>query len=376
MRITHVTDCYWPRLGGIEVQVRELAKQQRRAGHEVRIITATPGVDVRNGVDVVDGIEVHRVTTRMPFDLPVHPRVNFHVAAILRRHPTDVVHAHGGVVSPFAYPGARRAAQVGVPTVMTIHSLWGPAAPAFSFADRVLGWSRWGVTLSAVSVSAARPIRDIVGDQIPVYVLNNGIDADEWRPMLDTRSESRRDAIHIVAVMRLAPRKRALPLLAMLRAVRSAVPPEVELRATIAGDGPAMSRAQAYLQSHNMNDWVTLAGRLGRDEVRSLYGDADVFVAPARLESFGLAALEARTAGVAVVAFANTGMAEFIEDGVNGLLATDDASMVTAISRLSLEPELRGKIAAHNQASLPDQTWPRVLNRVDEVYAEAIAARA
>ncbi len=376
MQITHITDCYWPRLGGIEVQVRELAKQQRRAGYDVRIITATPGVEVRSGVDVVDGIEVHRVTTRMPFDLPIHPRVNFHVAAILRRHPTDVVHVHGGVVSPFAYPGARRAAQLGVPTVMTIHSLWGPAAPAFSFADRAMGWSRWGVTLSAVSDAAARPIREIVGDQIPVFVLNNGIDPDDWRPIADARSEPRSDAVHIVAVMRLAPRKRALPLLAVLRAARSAVPREVGLRATIAGDGPAMSRAAAYLHAHDMNDWVTLAGRLSRDEVRSLYGDADIFVAPARLESFGLAALEARTAGVPVVAFANTGMAEFIEDGVNGLLAADDASMVNAISRCAIEPELREKIAAHNRATLPDQTWSRVLGRVDEVYAAAIAARA
>ena len=377
MRITHVTDCYLPRLGGIEIQVRELALQQKAAGHDVRVITATPGIEVRYGVDVVDGIEVHRVTAPMPFDLPIHPRVNFHVAAILRRHPTDVVHAHGGVVSPFAYPAARQAARLGVPTLLTIHSLWGPAAPAFSLADRVLRWSRWGVTLSAVSEAAAQPMRDIVGGRQPVYVLNNGIDAQRWRTPSDNELSNGahvHNRVHIVAVMRLAPRKRAMPLMSMLRAVRSAVPEDIALHATLAGDGPAMSRVSDYVTTHDMTSWVTLAGRVTHDEIRDLYADADIFVAPAQLESFGLAALEARTAGVPVVAFRETGMAEFITDGVEGVLADDDASMVAAIAALATGEADRSRIATHNRTTVPAQVWSNVLARLDEVYAATIAA--
>jgi len=385
VRITHVTDCYLPRLGGIEVQVRELALQQKTAGHDVRVITATPGDDVERGVDLVDGLEVHRVTARMPYDLPLHPRVNFHIAAILRRHPTDVVHAHGGVVSPFAYPAARRAARLGVPTVMTIHSLWASATPAFSLADRVLRWSRWGVTLSAVSEAAAAPIREIVAGRQPVYVTNNGIDVAHWRTSAGTgaarsgaaRSGAARSdgAVHIVAVMRLAPRKRSLPLVSMLNEVRRAVPADIALRATLAGDGPAMGKVRGYLEAHDMTEWVTLAGRLDHDEIRALYADADIFVAPAQLESFGLAALEARTAGVPVVAFRATGMAEFVTDGVEGVLVDDDASMVVALAWLASDAAERTKIAEHNRATVPEQDWPRVLERVDEVYAAAIASQ-
>ena len=42
MRIAHVTDCYLPRLGGIEMQVHDLATRQRAAGHETTVITQTP----------------------------------------------------------------------------------------------------------------------------------------------------------------------------------------------------------------------------------------------------------------------------------------------------------------------------------------------
>ncbi len=42
MRIAHVSDCYLPRLGGIEMQVHDLATRQRAAGHETTVITQTP----------------------------------------------------------------------------------------------------------------------------------------------------------------------------------------------------------------------------------------------------------------------------------------------------------------------------------------------
>ena len=48
-----------------------------------------------------------------------------------------------------------------------------------------------------------------------------------------------------------------------------------------------------------------------------------MFVAPANLESFGIAALEARCAGLPVLAKANSGIREFVSDEREGLLAAD-----------------------------------------------------
>ena len=55
LKIALISDCYVPRLGGIEMQVHDLARQLQRAGHEVVVITTT------GGPDVVDGVRVHRI---------------------------------------------------------------------------------------------------------------------------------------------------------------------------------------------------------------------------------------------------------------------------------------------------------------------------
>ncbi len=89
------------------------------------------------------------------------------------------------------------------------------------------------------------------------------------------------------------------------------------------------------------------------------------------MESFGIAAIEARTAGLPVVARADSGIREFVHDGVEGLLASDDAEMVDAIVRLVTDPALRQRIRTHNRTVAPMQDWDFVQSRAVEEYARA-----
>src|SRR5699024_7516036 len=50
LRIAIVSDCYVPRLGGIEMQAHDLARNLVAAGHEVVAITPTAGPNVVDGV--------------------------------------------------------------------------------------------------------------------------------------------------------------------------------------------------------------------------------------------------------------------------------------------------------------------------------------
>ncbi|NUT49667.1 MAG: glycosyltransferase family 4 protein, partial [Saccharothrix sp.] len=178
-----------------------------------------------------------------------------------------------------------------------------------------------------------------------------GISPQWWRGIPAWRRDG---AVHVVSVGRLAARKEPMALLRALREVRADVP----LRATVAGAGPEMPVLRRYVERHGLG-WVSLPGRLDRPEVGRLLAGADVFVNPASQEAFGLAALEARTAGVPVVARPGTGVADFVRDGVEGLLTHDLAG---AISRLANDREERARIAAHNRATEPTHcTWPRVL---------------
>ncbi|MGZ4651088.1 MAG: glycosyltransferase, partial [Kineosporiaceae bacterium] len=103
MRVAHVSDCYLPRLGGIETQVHGLARRQRDAGFDVEVITATPRARHDRTVrEVVDGVPVNRATVNLPYELPVHPRPGREVLRIVEAAAIEVVHVHFGVVAPFA----------------------------------------------------------------------------------------------------------------------------------------------------------------------------------------------------------------------------------------------------------------------------------
>ncbi|ROO90994.1 glycosyltransferase involved in cell wall biosynthesis [Actinocorallia herbida] len=341
-----MSDCFLPRLGGIEVQVDELAAAQRADGHEVAVVTATPGPDFAG---------LLRVGPRVPWGLPVGGSLR----PVLEELKPDVLHIHAGVVSPFAWRALATCRDV--PAVVTVHSLWGrPTGLAYR---RLIGPD---VAVTAVSEAAARPIRRALGAD--VRVVPNGIDTAPWRairPWLPT------GAVHVVAVGRLAPRKEPFTLLKVLREAGRRVP----IRATIVGDGPAARGVRRFLREHRMAHWVRVTGRLDRSEVREVLASADVFVAPARRESFGLAALEARLAGVPVIAHAGSGVADFVAPEREGLLAGSVKELTEALIRLTTDHELRHRIAAHNGATVPERcTWPAVLAAFDALYESRRAA--
>ncbi|MFE3452861.1 glycosyltransferase family 4 protein [Nonomuraea sp. NPDC059194] len=363
MRILHVSDCYLPRLGGIEVQVADLVRMQREAGHTVEVATATRG-------EALAG--VHRIVARMPFDLPVHPRGVGKLTRLMTSGRPDVVHVHAGAVSPFAWMGVRAAVRAGLPVVVTVHSMWDPVTRLLYTALRLgFEWHRWGLVATTVSTAAAGPIRAVAGRGTPVHVVSNGLDVSGWRPA-DGRPPHDGE-VHLVAVGRFAPRKQPVRLLRLLRAARARVPSGVPMRATIIGEGPARGAMERFLAANGMTSWVSLPGRHTREQIAKVLSTADVFIAPAPRESFGIAALEARAAGLPVVARSQSGVADFVRNGKEGLLGRSFDDLVRAVVRLSTDTALRESIAEHNRATPPTAgAWPLVLEGFDRCYEEAI----
>ena len=342
MLILHVSDCYQPRVGGIELHVRDLAERQRAAGHTVVVATRTPGTSY----DVEDDVR----------------RVGLGDRAWLGREAPDVVHAHVSVVSPFALAAARRAGRLGIPTVVTVHSLWSHVGPLPELARDLGGMRGWPVVWSAVSERAALPVHACLG--LPVHVVANAVDLDAWTPLPAIPEDG---TARVLSVMRLTSVKRAMPLVRVLHQVSRST----DLRATIVGDGPQRPAVERYLRRHRLTDRIRLAGVLDRSEIRRHLESASVFVAPAHRESFGIAALEARASGVPILASARSGVATFVEHGRDGLLARDDQELEHHLHALLTDHELRRSIARHNRLVPPVQGWDEALVRNDELYANA-----
>ncbi|MEK8225565.1 glycosyltransferase family 4 protein [Oerskovia sp. M15] len=283
------------------------------------MITTTPAAPGARGLstEMHDGVAIHRVAARIPGGYPVHPRAAHHVTRILRESRPDVVHLHMGVLTPSVQVSLKPVARLGLPAVLTVHSVWGSAERWFAALDRVTHWSRLPILLSAVSELTAAPLRRIAGPDVPVEILHNGLDLDEWAvPRVERDARAGSTAVHLVAATRFAPRKRVLPMLESIRSAAARLPRDAVF-ATIAGRDPSSTRPGASSPS-TISRECQPPGRLGPDELKRLYSRADVFLAPAIQESFGIAALEGRAAGLAVVTRAESGVAERLTDGSTG----------------------------------------------------------
>jgi glycosyltransferase involved in cell wall biosynthesis len=361
MRILHVTDAYRPRVGGIEVFVEDLARRQAGAGHQVTVLTASPSSDSRP-----DDAGPARVV-RTPLSV-LHPLAPPAARETALSGAYDVVHAHLSVVSPFATAVARAAEEAGIATVKTVHSMWGGRGPAVRAVRALAGWDRSAAVWTTVSRAAAADMHEVLCSRAVVHVVANAVDVSWWCPSEPPPS---RPCVTFASVMRLAGRKRPLALVDLLERMRIAVPDTVAVRAVIVGEGPLERRVRAELVRRGLDDWVTMAGQRSRTEIRGLFRAADVYVAPAYQESFGIAALEARAAGLPVVAMQTGGVGEFIDHGVEGLLCRDDHEMALALTALAGDPGLRRALARHNAATPPTHDWPRALAGFDTAYAEA-----
>jgi glycosyltransferase involved in cell wall biosynthesis len=285
----------------------------------------------------------------------------------IARQAFDVLHAHVSLVSPLAWVAVRAAVSAGVPVVVTMHSMVpaaGQLTPVLRALERGAGS---GIVWTAVSEAAARPLRAALGHR-PVTVLRNGIEPADWHP---ERAASRGGPLTVVSVMRMSRRKRPVPLVGVLADIRRRLPPDQPLRAVVVGAGPQLGAAQRAARRLNVGSWVELRGALGRPEIRDLLADADLFLAPAHQESFGLAALEARCAGVPVVAMSQGGAGEFVRDGVEGFLVDDDQEMALAAALLLNNPNELDRMKEHNRMTQPPMTWSAVVAQNLAAYRAA-----
>ena len=159
-----------------------------------------------------------------------------------------------------------------------------------------------------------------------------------------------------------------------MRQVRSLVPAEVPISLEILGEGPDRGSVERYLEEHDMTSLGPparpRAARVGAGAVR--VGRRLHLAGPARVVRDRGA--RGADSGLPVVARSGSGVGEFVDDGVNGFLTDDDASMAEALARLASDDRLRTRMRAHNLDRAPAQDWPRVAELAEAEYLRAVGA--
>ena len=322
--------------GGVGQHVAGLAPRLRALGAHVEV--ACPA-----STQAVFGFAHH-----VPLEIGSRPdplrdaRVLLH----LRRHPADLVHAHGLRAGSLAAVAGVR------PLVVTWHNAQLGGGLAGALLERLVA-RRADVTLAASPDLADRaralgaPDVRLAPVAAPALVAT-GRDPGLPRPL-------------VLAVGRLHPQKGYDVLLAALPRLGGAT-------VAVAGDGPLEAQLRAAAPQ------VRWLGR--RDDVADLLAAADVVVLPSRWEARSLTAQEALRAGCPLVATSVGGLPGLVGDGAVLVPPGDPAALGDAVRALLDDPSAAAELAARGAAVAA--TWPTeddTAAQVAAVHAELLARR-
>lgn len=376
-KIALVCDWFFPRVGGVEIQIKNLAHRLIQAGQEVHVITGTPGSPE------IEGIRVHRLK------IPLWPRVQVAferkavrgLRSVLQKEKFNLIHGHS-VFSPLAHIAIILGREMGIPTVNTNHSLMQgtPSNRATTFLYRYIVSTIGSLCLGRVvrPHEATADVMTAVSQAVAkhtsrlyrcndVRVLPNGISSKEWQISFVENPRFR-----ITCVSRFYPTKKIFELARLIPKIYEKLPLSVRPLFTLVGDGPEMKRIKKEITKNDLMDDVELTGYLSQAKIRELFSKTDLFVLPAYKEGFGIAVLEARTAGLPVVAMNHGGIADVLKHGYDGFLANTYEEFQHYVVNLVLDHDLRKNIRTNAENPIPHFEWDHVVGEHLKIYKLAI----
>jgi glycosyltransferase involved in cell wall biosynthesis len=377
MRVALVGDHYYPDIGGTPHYAFELSLRLAKLGIETVVIThAHPG---RPEEEEIAGVKIKRVK-----GLVLHNPHHAASPSVFRRchkyildERFDMVHGLD-IYSPMAMIVILFAHRHRIPCILTCHTVMDSQ---FSiFLQRPMGLAlRRADRLIAVSQASARFCCLLGGPKKRITVVPNGVDLSCFNGNLDAfviREElGIGDEPLVVTASRLIKRKNPNLLISAFAKVLKVVP---DAKLVIAGSGREQDNLSRQVKGLNIANSVFMAGELSKERVAQLMAAADVFALPSKMESFGLALLEASATGVPVVCSNAGGVPEVFQEGFNALLYPpgDDIAMAKAIIRLLQDRKLAKTISANAVATSRRFTWEIAAERTLRVYEEVLQENA
>ena len=367
VKVTHIVRQYLPSIGGMEEVVRNIARHQLREGQQAtRIITLNRlfrnSADTLPEREIIDGIEVIRLpyvgSSRYPLCLSVLKYLK----------DADVIHVHG-VDFFYDFLAATKWLHRR-PLVLSTHGGFFHT----SFASRAkLAYFRSVTRLSASAynhvVATSANDGDLFGQimsQRKLQVIENGVDVEKYAncsaPTLTPT---------LMYFGRWSSNKGLLPALSMFAELHREHP---EWRLIIAGREYDHSLAELTEASQKLGiaDAVTFSANPSDSEIQELLRQASYFLCLSRHEGFGIAPIEAMSAGLTPVLSSIPPFQRLVNESGLGFCFDPDTQQKNAISQL-LHMHSQGESAYQNRVTTARSfatryAWPQVADRYLALY--------
>jgi glycosyltransferase involved in cell wall biosynthesis len=284
----------------------------------------------------------------------------------------DIVNAHyaSGYGTTATLAGAR-------PLLL---SVWGSDVYDFPYESAFKGWLlrrnlRRATRVASTSQAMARQARRLSPELAEIDVTPFGVDMTRFRPDPARRAT---DAITVGIVKSLAP-KYGVDVLLRAFAGLCADPrlrrPDRPLRLMVVGDGPDRRALEALAGALGIGGMTTFVGAVPHADVPAWLNRFDIYAAPSRQESFGVAVIEASACGLPVVVSDAGGLPEVVLDGETGVVVPreDAAALQGALADLALDAPLRLRLGARGRAHVAcNYDWRRCVEAMEASYARTI----
>lgn len=139
------------------------------------------------------------------------------------------------------------------------------------------------------------------------------------------------------------------------------------VRFIMAGRGDLLDEMKRKASELNLAGFIEFPGFVADEEIGELFLSSDVFVMPSVSEPFGLVALEAMQAGVAVIVSNQSGVAELVKNALKVDFWNAEA-MAKAIVRLLDDDPFRNKLAQNGKKEARKLLWKNSAEKIFNAY--------
>ncbi|MFL5507965.1 MAG: glycosyltransferase family 4 protein, partial [Gemmatimonadaceae bacterium] len=365
LRIALVTEYYYPHLGGICEHVHFFAREARRYGHQVDIITSNiPGArEEPHVIRIGKSQPVYANGSQARFTWGLELRKDLKRVFSLGQY--DIIHVHSPL-SPVLPVMAIEEANC--PVVGTFHTYFDRSF-AYGIGNRYFQ-KRLDQLDAAIAVSHSTTIALNRYFEANWTIVPNGIDTDVFNPHVPRPASLRTDVPVILFLGRFDPRNGLTTLIDSFRKVRGK---NRQAQLVVVGDGPL--RKHYYRAAGGDPDITFVGSVLG--ERPGYYAHSAMYACPTTKASFGITLLESMACETPVVCSDIYGFRDVVKHEREALMVHcgDTEDLADAMVRLLDDETLRARLGKRGRQEALKYSWSRVTEAVLDIYT-AVLGRA
>ncbi len=147
--------------------------------------------------------------------------------------------------------------------------------------------------------------------------------------------------------------------------------PDAKLKLLVAGKGNEKKYSRLARECGLAGD-VIFSG-VWKDDIEKVYLASDIFSMLSKFDTFGMAALEAMSASLAVVISENVGAKDLVRDGMNGYVVNSaDIGLISSRIEIMLDHRIRERMAEGAYKEAKNHTWDRMAEKILHIYDETL----